>query len=176
MTASRPTDPGPRRRAGFGVGRVADHRAGAAGLLAVCGAIATLLCLYAANWVPGQDPGGSTFVDAARRVPELCGTHARPGWPTTVARAFFVWGHGLLAAAATVTAIAVLAGRRTVAVIAAVLSAGLVGWMEAALKLSHIGDTEWTRYLSVIGVALLAVGVGVAGGRTRPDGTVGGRR
>lgn len=132
-----------------------DHRIGSAGLLAVCGAIATLLCLYAADWWPEPDSEGRGFLDSAAQVT----SRRAPDPGSAIQRAFLGWGHYLLATSVALTAIAVLTGRHRAAVAGTVASVAGIGWMEWALTLPGFGGTDWTRYLADIGVGLLAVAV-----------------
>ena len=147
----------------FGFGSITDHKMGSAGLLAVCGAIATLLCLYAADWWPAPDAvpnaQGRGFLDSAQQVSSLAGSHARQGLGTAMQRQFFDWGHYVLAASVIATAISVLTGRHIGAITGAMLSVAGIVWMESALALPGFGGTDWTRYLADIGVGLLAVAV-----------------
>ncbi|MFZ2240252.1 MAG: hypothetical protein WAV90_11985 [Gordonia amarae] len=136
-------------------GSTADHKIGASGLLAVCGAIATLICLYAADWWPEPDSRGRGFLDSAQQVTSL----RAPDAGSAPQRAFLDWGHYLLATSVALTTIAVLTGRHRAAVVGAVTSVAGIGWMEWALALPGFGGTDWTRYLAGIGVGMLTVAV-----------------
>lgn len=159
MTGRTPAEHGRVPATVFGFGSITDHKIGSAGLLAVCGAIATLICLYAADWWPEPDSEGRGFLDSAQQVTSLRGMDAHPDAGSAIQRAFFAWGHYLLATSVVLTAITVLTGHHRPAVVGAVVSVAGVVWMESALTLPGFSGTDWTRYLADIGVGLLAVAV-----------------
>ena len=151
----------------FGFGSITDHKMGSAGLLAVCGAIATLLCLYAADWWPAPDAvpnaQGRGFLDSAQQVSSLAGSHARQGLGTAMQRQFFDWGHYVLAASVVATAISVLTGRHIGAITGAVLSvAGIVCYIAVVWKM-RLGYDDSLDVVGIHGVGgftgILATGL-----------------